>query len=273
VTSQPDFVSRMQVLSRRAGELTSELTVFPVQVRPICTSLGVRVVRRASVPKGKAYLAWDNGPKRKALVLLPTESVLEWDRFCTAHELGHFILASEFNEPPYDTKEYWKAEFLCDEFARQLLTPELLVETWLGLFPVTTLADYFTVCDGLAREAKVPWVQAAKRIHTTTPGLAFFRIIKNEDGDFVIRHSSFTEDRGKFTKFKRDTDGWTVLQSQLQRAHEQFSSNRQYIEPSKFRRCSFSKLISAIGIDELVAESAPQADVIKIVARYTGQVS
>src|SRR6185295_1367329 len=100
-------------------------------VRPICAELGIKVVRRSSVPSGKAYLAWNHGATDHPLVLLSSGGLLEWDRFCTAHEIGHYLLISAFRETPSNNKEYWKTEALCDEFARELLTPASLVRNWL----------------------------------------------------------------------------------------------------------------------------------------------
>jgi hypothetical protein len=268
VHSSSKSAAQLAVLRRRAAELTSGLSTFPVQVRPICAELGIKVVRRSSVPSGKAYLAWNQGSTSEPLVLLATSGIIEWDRFCTAHEIGHFVLISTFHDTPSNNKDYWKTEALCDEFARELLTPGTMVETWLSLVPVKELSTYFDACMGLAHDARVPWVQAAKRIHAARAGVAFFRATKNQAGDYIIRHSSFADDKGRYTKFAVGSDGWKALDEEVQGAHDGRVSHRQVIDLEVFRKSSFEKLIESVGVREIIVEPAPQADVIKIVAGY-----
>ena len=260
--------AQLEVLRCRAEELTCGLSSFPVQVRPICAALGIKVVRRTSVPSGKAYLAWNRGAKDRPLVLLSNASLIEWDRFCTAHEIGHYLLISTFNEVPSNKKEYWKTEALCDEFARELLIPRCLVENWLSLTPISGLSAYFDLCADLAHDASVPWVQAAKRIHLTRRGVAFFRATKNQAGDYVIRHSSFDDDRGRHTKFAYGSDSWNALDEAVQVVHEARVSYRYAVSIEVFKKSSFGKLIESAGIREIAIEPAPKADVVKIAARY-----
>src|SRR5688572_6055964 len=97
-------------LLANAAEVRRGQNALPIHLNQICAELGIRVLRKASVKSGKAFLTWNRQAGEKPVVLLPTTNISTWDRFCTAHELGHFLLISQHDWAPAAGSPYWATE-------------------------------------------------------------------------------------------------------------------------------------------------------------------
>jgi hypothetical protein len=175
-----------------AEQLTADSLHPPVLVGKICTTLGVDVAKRESVPLHKAYLSVDPTRERPALILLPVKQIGSFERFCIAHELAHYLLILGFSATPRDENEYWKHEELCDDFARHLLVP--------------------------ARH-----LDMAHRISEFRSDVIYSRCERSTSDDFKFVATTHPRQKGRGKLVKRESKLWGVFDGLLGRAKQ---SNR-----------------------------------------------
>ena len=165
---------------------------IPVLLRDICAALHIGVRRQPIVPKGKAFLAWDRASEPAPTILLPIEPHKTWDRFCAAHELGHYVLITEYEWIPREREDYWKTEDLCDDFARELLMPSQLFKKTLQSKELPSA--YLDMCDRVSRTAMVPWKQVAAKVSDTYP---VYFIVFDDIATGTLKASASTFPGGK----------------------------------------------------------------------------
>jgi Zn-dependent peptidase ImmA (M78 family) len=177
---------------------------LPIHLAQVCEQLGVRVLRKPSVKTGKAYLTWNRMSGEGPIVLLPAANISTWDRFCTAHELGHFFLISQHDWAPSAGSTYWATEAICDEFARELLLPTELIEDVARLSSASA-KEAMSFCDALAHKARVPWIQAGKKLTEVVEGTVYLRLEFKESSLKVIS-SSLPRELGRSALISRRSD-------------------------------------------------------------------
>lgn len=200
-----------------AAELSAGFECLPILVSDICASLGIAIEKRESVPPNKAFLELDLANPKAATILLPNKKVYDFERFCVAHELAHYLLFMGFKVSPEDKEEYWLHEELCDDFARHLLMPMGRVE-WL-CDPGMIKADALSACDDLAVRARVPWTQAGLRISGVQDRLLFSRIRRITPSSFEVFSITRPGKRGRGKRIEASSPFGTALtQAQRRRA-------------------------------------------------------
>src|SRR5580693_1601948 len=102
----------------------------PIALRPICRDMGVHSIRRDKLSEAKSILV-DASVKPVIILSTPSDAptigtapFTPLERFLIAHELGHLVLRQFGAKNPAGRSEYWKAEKVCDTFARRLLIPD-----------------------------------------------------------------------------------------------------------------------------------------------------
>ncbi|QNA84940.1 ImmA/IrrE family metallo-endopeptidase [Sphingomonas sp. So64.6b] len=191
-------------LENVAHALNAAHSGTPILLKDICASLNITVLRRQSVPKGKAYLSWDRTSLERPQIHLPLTRHKTWDRFCAAHEIGHFFLIDKFDYIPTSRESYWKTEELCDYFARSLLIPKELIKNDLDL---NTHEQIISTCDHISETAYVPWLQTAKRISENVPRVALFTF-RWEDSVLKTTGSSLKGHKGRFRELSQETEAY-----------------------------------------------------------------
>jgi hypothetical protein len=91
-----------------------------------------------------------------------------FERFTIAHELGHYVLATQTGHRPRRESEYWLCESLCNEFASELLMPPRLFSS---LEEPACAADLAAMVNRVAQRAGVTAEPAARAVvrHLATP--------------------------------------------------------------------------------------------------------
>jgi hypothetical protein len=158
-----------------AATLSASSGTIPVYVKEVCEKLGIALQRSDKVPPLKCYLSIDPSNDVPVLVLLSKVGTpgSPFERFCVAHEVGHFLLLRGFKALPQTKSEYWKHEDLCDDFARHLLIPKEAIET--NSDSLSTCQTYLEACHDLSSIAKVPWIHAAIRIAEAQSRIHYLR--------------------------------------------------------------------------------------------------
>src|SRR5437660_641911 len=75
----------------------------PISVERICGDLGIKTQRSTSVAPFKSYLSFNSSEGDVATILLPEVARAEnynFERFCIAHELAHYVLLVHHNLTP-----------------------------------------------------------------------------------------------------------------------------------------------------------------------------
>lgn len=248
-----------------AAALRCGQSTVPVLLRRICHDLGIAVRRDGQVPGGKAYLAWDRRTQAAPTILLPLKSHDRWDRFCAAHELGHYFLVSKYDWIPIGSKAYWQTEVLCDHFARKLLIPDNQLLDWLG--GAVDAAAYLTKCDEIAGTAIAPWKEVAISISEAFP-VVFFAIEPSErPGGLRIASSSLPKRAASKAEFAPDS---AIVQA-LREAFREVSSTRKVkdikVDAKVFRGTKLYEPLAKLRVSELTARTWPSASRIKLAAK------
>lgn len=186
-----------------AAELSAKFTGLPVLVRTVCGAYGVAIEKRESVPPTKAFLELDLAHPDRATILLPRKRVTEFERFCVAHELAHYLLYRGFNVAPEGRSEYWIHEELCDDFARHLLMPSNFLPHFWEKHSLSQ--DYLGMCDDLSVLARVPWTQAGRRISSLHQGISYSRIRERDASTFEVIAVTAENHRGRGRRIKTDS--------------------------------------------------------------------
>ena len=258
--SLPDAIKKE--LDTAAERLRAQQPSLPILLRPICVKLGIKVVRRASVPEGKAYLQWDGAGGHSPIVLLPRSGALTWDRFCTAHELGHFVLVTKFGWNPTEQSDYWRTEVMCDYFARQLLVPDF----GLRLRPARRARTAMSWCNSLSKNADVPWIQAAKKITSVHPHLAFFRLAKGKDTRLKVLATSLPLEKGIGTLVSTRTAFSKIAYGAIEIAKQESLCESRTVDRADFVGSRLGELFSDLGVKEIFLEASMRREQIKLSA-------
>lgn len=232
----------------------------PVLLRPICEALQVRVQRTASVENGKAYLSWDRSRHRTPTILLPVRAHKTWDRFCSAHELGHYFLLSKYDWAPDDGPSYWRTEELCDFFARELLLPRESINR--SRFEESA-RNSLRHCDSTAAEALLPWKEAATAISEATS--AFFLVLDTSTrGGMVVASSSLPQRRGTKSELPSDSACVSSLREFAQEAGTSRATLYRQLPSTLFSDTKLGSMLSKRKVRELVAAATPRSSRLKI---------
>lgn len=256
--SLPDTVKKE--LDLAAERLRAQQSTLPILLRPICSKLGIKVLRRASVPEGKAYLEWDRADGHSPIVLLPQSGALTWDRFCTAHELGHFVLITKYGWNPTEQSEYWRTEVMCDYFARQLLVPEF----GLRSRPARRARTAMSWCNSLSKKADVPWIQAAKKITSVHPHLAFFRVAKGKDARLKVLGTSLPLEKGIGTLVSTRSAFSKIAYGAMEIAKQESLNESRTVDRGHFVGSRLGELFSHLGVKEIFLEASMRREQIKL---------
>lgn len=243
-----------------AQDLRAEQQALPILLRPICNKVGVRVVRRSSVAEGKAYLEWDRASGSSPVVLLPQVGTLTWDRFCTAHELGHYVLITKYGWNPVERNDYWRTEVMCDYFARQLLIPEF----GFRKRPASRARTAMTWCNSLSRRADVPWIQAAKKISSAHPHLGFFRLARGKDARLKVLATSLPLEKGKGILVSTRSQFSKIAFESMRIAKEESLTESRSLHRTDFIGSTLGELFSDLGVKEIFVEASTRTQQVKI---------
>ena len=248
-------------LSVLAGQMRGDAGA-PVLLRTICDRLGIKIMRSGRVENGKAYLEWDRSTDTAPLIMLPLRDALAWDRFCAAHELGHYVLISNFSYHPESESEYWQTEVLCDHFARELLLPDRLFEIALSRHPESVLLE----CDRIARSAKVPWLQVAKKVTRLCSRVFLMRLTASPDGSFKVASTSLPLDKGRGRKIDARSSVSTKALAALGKAQEANRPVTIRLSRDDFVGCRLGELFSELAVQEIVARTDLVGSALKLAA-------
>lgn len=251
-------------LNQYATALRTDQNGVPVLLRSICEQLNIRVRRHSEVPNGKAYLAWDRQTQTAPTILLPLRGNARWDRFCAAHELGHYFLVSRYDWIPEGSKAYWQTELLCDHFARKLLLPDDQLPAWLG--EPRDATDYLTKCDEIAATTITPWREVATAIAEALP-VVFFGIEPSErPGGLRVVSSSLPNRTGYRAELAAESELVHLLNLSRERAAANGSRDDIKLNVRLFSDTRLDRPLNKIGVAELTARIWPQGKRIKIAA-------
>ncbi len=184
-----------------AAELSAQSSGVPVLVKDVCDALKIAIVRSDNIPKYKAYLSVDPTQDVAARIHLPNKHIRDFERFCIAHEVGHYLLISNFKASPKSQEEYWVHEKLCDEFARCLLVPDRYLRARLEN-EACGVESYLVVCRNVHHLARIPWIHVAKRINEIRAEATFFRC-EMFGRDFEITSAAMPDKLERKIKIKR----------------------------------------------------------------------
>lgn len=254
----PDAIARE--LNAFADEIRGDQRNLPILLRTICARLDIRVVRRKSVAEGKAYLEWDRGAGSPPLVLLPQVGTLTWDRFCTAHELGHYVLISRYGWHPLERSDYWRTEVMCDHFARQLLIPDAALRKRAAVKGRSAMLW----CNSVARRADVPWIQAGKKITSIHPHLGFFRLAKGKDARLKVMATSLPMEKGRGILVSTRTKFSQFAFEAMDIAQRESLKEARILSRTDFLGSTLGELFSDLGVKEIFAEASATVGQVKI---------
>jgi Zn-dependent peptidase ImmA (M78 family) len=254
----PEIIGRE--LSLAAQDLRGDQRSLPILLRPICSRLNIHITRSKAVSEGKAYLEWDRSAGQAPQVLLPQNKNLTWDRFCTAHELGHYVLMTRYGWNPTGKSEYWQTEVMCDYFARQLLLPDFA----LRRKPARMARTAMVWCNALSRRADVPWIQVAKRITSKYAHLAFFRLAQNKDGRMKVISTSLPLEKGIGTLVSSRANFYKIASDAIDIAKRESLQESRTLHRNDFLDSKLGELFSELGVAGIFLEASPQNEQIKI---------
>jgi Zn-dependent peptidase ImmA (M78 family) len=256
----PDFL--WGELAEAAAEMRNEQSSPPVLLNKICARLGIRIARRKSVQPGKAYLEWNRARGETPVVLLPTKEISRWDRFCAAHELGHFVLISRHEWQPQDSSSYWETEALCDFFARELLLPACLFEDKVVVDARSAMEE----CNSIASKAKIPWIQAAKKMTEQHPHLIYLRLNKTNDPRLRVIGTSMPGERGIGIKVNARAPFTRFARQALGSAQAEGQPVGRTLDRNDFLGSTLGEFFSEFRVREIFMEASAKADQIKLTA-------
>ncbi|MBI3747443.1 MAG: ImmA/IrrE family metallo-endopeptidase [Chloroflexi bacterium] len=145
---------------------------FPIDLFALVGRLGIGIVGegRASGPhlgrlehRGGNWTIVLPGQARSEPILLGPR-----ERFTVAHEIGHYLVEARFGYRPTGTREYWKLETLCNEFASSLLLPIAALQAKVRR-PMVSARELVDFTAQVAREGKVSLEASARRIVALSP--------------------------------------------------------------------------------------------------------
>lgn len=232
----------------------------PVLLRTVCEKLEIKVRREPGVPAGKAFLSWNRQVEKRPTILLPLRQHKTWDRFCAAHELGHFFLISEYGWIPADKDAYWQTEELCDYFARELLIPQKYLKDVTAASLKLLLRD----CDALSEKSLVPWNQVARRISEASRN--FFLVLEpSSRGGYRVTMSTLPNRQGTSIEIATEMLAPEVC-SALEAARQ--TKKRVYIggEPHSVVRGKLGELLEKKGTTKVVARVLASGSKLQIAA-------
>jgi len=242
--------------------MRNEQSVAPVLLNEICARLGIRIARRESVEPGKAYLEWNRARGEAPIVLLPAKEISRWDRFCAAHELGHFVLISRHEWQPQDSSSYWETETLCDFFARELLLPAALFEGKA----VPDARSAMEECNSIASKAKIPWIQAAKKMTEQHPNLIYMRLNKSNDPRLRVTGTSMQGERGIGIKVNARAPFTRLAREALGTARDDGQPVGRSLNRNDFLGSTLGEFFSEFRVRGIFMEASARADRIKLAA-------
>lgn len=178
------------VLSEFAQSLTGSADV-PIELENLCTRLNV-IITRANVPGNNALLV---NTARDAEIRIPRSAnavgkYAPRERFMIAHELGHLILERYCGVRPLGTSEYWRHEQLANNFAAMLLVPDHIVRA--NISHEYRSPELMTLTRNMAAKAQVMWINVGYRISRFEPRASFFNIIRTDNSEFRVLHTTVT---------------------------------------------------------------------------------
>lgn len=235
-----------------AVELSAKTTTPPVLVRDVCKELGVKVTKSERVPLNKAYLSIDPTKSSRAEILLPKKVIGSFERFCVAHELGHYLVYLAFGMVPKGESEYWKHEQLCDEFARNLLLPTPFIAGKVAGPSGQGAEHYLRLCESVARQAWMPWTQTALRLTEFRDDITYLkcRQFPLRELKFVTTTHPHQKGRGKIVD--RGSKLWALLTSLIERANKSIGSVRSdltnlFLEREMYRTLGLPEHLVVVG--------------------------
>jgi hypothetical protein len=113
-------------LAAHALDLSTRYGPPPIPIARLCRDIGLDIVRDPELGSFGAEIRLGRLSNRRAKIALPANvsgrpSGDAFERFCIAHELGHYLVFKDFGVLPTPGNEYWKHEDLCERFARAIL--------------------------------------------------------------------------------------------------------------------------------------------------------
>jgi hypothetical protein len=190
------------VLSEVARSLTGGADL-PIDVKDLCARLNV-IITRANVSGNKALLV--NTARGAEIRIPPSTNVagtsISRERFMIAHELGHLILERHCGVRPLGISEYWRHEQLANNFAAMLLVPDRIVKA--NITHEYRSPELMTLTRKMAVQAQVMWINVGYRVSRFEPRASFFNIIRSENGEFRVLHTTVT--RGYKKKIPEASD-------------------------------------------------------------------
>ncbi len=176
-----EYTGLWRCLAAYALDLSTRYGPPPIPIARVCYDIGLDIVRDPELGHFGAEIRLGGLSYRRPKIALPANSPGRhstvrgdaFERFCIAHELGHYLIFKDFGIIPTPGKEYWKHEDLCERFARAILMPK---DYLIGLLQAlaTTSDDLLLLAAGVAQSAKVsPWIQAATAISELEPSYVF----------------------------------------------------------------------------------------------------
>jgi hypothetical protein len=250
-------------LSARAQQMHG-WTAMPIYLRDICAALRIPVKRHSNVPAGKAYLQWDRDAQERPTILLPLKAHKTWDRFCAAHELGHYILIKNYDWIPEDKETYWKTELLCDHFARELLIPDNLVVR--GAREVNNPIEWLRLSSAVAEEALVPWLQTVHKISRLCAAVTFVRLEVQQRDGLIVSGSTLRNGRG--TSMPIPTTSPLVERIRALREEAILSRTilRRDLELSDLTESKLGGFFREFGFTRVAVEVAPRGHQVRLAA-------
>jgi Zn-dependent peptidase ImmA (M78 family) len=239
-------------LRERARVLRTRQSSVPIYLRHVCAQLGIGIRRVKAAKDGKSYLSWNRASAAGPTILLPEHGHPRWDRFCAAHEIGHYFLISEYNWLPNSGESYWETEKICDDFARSLLMPPQLFES--RKFNSDDLLGIFYSTHEIAKNAIVPWNQVAIRKSELQPELAFFKVdIEDIENDYIVCSSSLPDSKARKSKIRKGSPAFEKIRNSIIEANFSKISGFYYLNTTEFKgnvlKCVFTEQgVESVGV-------------------------
>ncbi|MGD0276823.1 MAG: ImmA/IrrE family metallo-endopeptidase [Syntrophales bacterium] len=148
---------------------------FPVDIYQIASSFHVDVKTSDDHKSTNVRLRTTYENQYKAVLpsyLKLDSGVQGLQRFFIAHELGHIILR-KMGVTSFKDSDYWLCEELCNLFARNLLIPDKIVDSFFVKCSLDA-NSYLRGSFSLAKYAHVNWHTTALRLSSKKPHLLFF---------------------------------------------------------------------------------------------------
>jgi hypothetical protein len=186
-----------EALARSQAELNPS-GQWPVRIAEIASALGIALQIRTASGNEIADLEIGDNPVITLYRRSKRRRELDGnERFSVAHELGHWILWRRARAVPRRASEYWLHEALCNQFAANLLVPQLHLRRAVEELREQKIRSVFFPTT-IARAANVSWSVAARAITTIYPTLGYLKLVAHSSSRLLVHTSSVSRGLGCF---------------------------------------------------------------------------